>query len=180
MSEGMKRSALAKSETQFLSVVALLVVLLGVPVVTSIGPSSTHDQVVVRSHNLEDQLRAPASESQNVEPAAGGLKKTPGRTNNLITLKCGVATTTHQVQSAHVRLQGGLCHNAKALKVTNLTNGFSASIIMTGPNEFSTDFIDLQEGENELQVVHLNGTKEVLSTKVQLHLRHPANVDQKL
>ena len=70
-------------------------------------------------------------------------------------------SSQHQSQSTKarmVRLTGRTCTDgwqASSWKVSNISNGFSATVFETSPKQMTTDFVPLQAGKNEIQFVIL-------------------------
>jgi hypothetical protein len=63
----------------------------------------------------------------------------------------------HQV-SHLVQMEGKIC--GRNYKIINHTNGFEASVITHG-NEFITDMLQLNPGENKIEVTYLQGFRSV-------------------
>ena len=73
----------------------------------------------------------------------------------LVDLNCGTSKPTGlRVKSQWAQLKGRLCKNKKGsiVEITNLNNGFTASIFDTGLQEYQTDLIHLDKGTNRIRV----------------------------
>ena len=144
----MKNSALseklqAKIESKFLTITGVLVALLGAPAFISLLKEPTKADVV-----LVNSSRAPASVvDTNIE-----TEPAPSSQTSLVKYDCKSTATTSELRSNFVRFSGVPCLNTKDIEITNTTNGFSASVIFTKNQKFTTDFIELKEGENNLEI----------------------------
>lgn len=65
-----------------------------------------------------------------------------------------------------VRLSGKLCgklaqQDIEQSEIRNMTNGFSATVFYPGPHAFTTDYITLVGGENQIHIQHIlkSGTR---------------------
>ena len=67
---------------------------------------------------------------------------------------------------AQVRISGDLCTSSKATsktkkqelassEITNASNGFAATLFYPKQNAFTTDYLTLKSGKNEIRIVHL-------------------------
>lgn len=65
------------------------------------------------------------------------------------------APATAEVDGNQLRLKGKACDHAfspEKLTITNVTNGFTASIFDKGHREYETDLIQLNAGSNEIHL----------------------------
>lgn len=139
-------------EFKFLAVTAVLVVLLGVQTFFSLVEKPEAE--VFRPVALETTAsRNPAS----VVTSVASLQQTVGA-SQVFEWDCGQTTQSIAVTGSQLRIKGGKCQN---VEVKNSTNGFTASVFQTSKEEFTTDFIDLAEGDNKIQIISLqaDGTK---------------------
>lgn len=62
-----------------------------------------------------------------------------------------------------VRISGKICDldDVEATEVINLTNGFTATMFTPSPNQYTSDYIHLADGENHLRIsmVKTNGER---------------------
>lgn len=107
-------------------------------------------------------LKAPASEylpPSGRQPASfGGVSDATGRRDEtrLETLvwDCqDLGPEASRTSGSHIRLKSRFCDSGpvQQLSVKNLSNGYTASVFVDSKG-FSTDFIDLREGENEIEI----------------------------
>jgi hypothetical protein len=92
----------------------------------------------------------------------------------LLNFDCEKADLFQEVQASFVRLVGTPCEQTEGLEITNQSNGFSAAVIFTKGHHFTTDFIDLKEGENSLQIVSTQTDGSKVSQIFKVTRRSPA------
>jgi hypothetical protein len=145
----MNLNAIRRSEIQFIWVLIALVILFGIPMLSSF--QADHHEVAASVAIAEKEApRAPASAS--VTPMISATEKIA-----TFKLNCKDKSPSQEVSSNYLRIFGSLCGlDSESVQITNSSNGFQASIFMSENDNFSTDFIDLQEGENQLQVNFLD------------------------
>ena len=145
----MNLNAIRRSEIQFIWVLIALVILFGIPMVSSF--QADHHEVAATVALAEKEApRAPASSSA---PPISTSEKIA-----TLKLNCKDKSPSQEVSSNYLRIFGDLCGpDSESVEITNSSNGFQASIFMSENESFSTDFIDLKEGENQLQVNFLDG-----------------------
>ena len=151
----------SKSEYQFLAVAGILVLLLGAPTVGSLL-REPQPSVVVQSMSSGNRLPS----SIGGEPQASSIGVSDSVSTSL-EVSCN-QQFEQKVTAGHVRLTGVSCKGFQGLSITNQTNGFSAAVIFTKNKKFTTDFIDLKEGENlvELKSLAKDGTEKIQSLKI--------------
>lgn len=157
------------NESRFLVFTLFLVVLVGAPAVYSVVKDP---QAAVERYEEASSDRAPASETKAIVEAPA---KTKGVTESVtLNLECNVSEKS--VQGTHLRVTGDSCvkNTIKEVTVVNISNGFTASVIFTKGNAFTTDFIDLKDGENNLQISTVD-SKGVKATRSLVVKRLPAN-----
>ena len=97
--------------------------------------------------------REPASISKSNRPEK--LSQT-GITSKSVVLDftCEKRKSVQDVAGGLLRLRGSSCFKEgwKDFTITNKTNGFTAAVIFLNHKKFTTDFIDLNEGVNELNI----------------------------
>jgi hypothetical protein len=166
----MKTSSLRlKSEIQFLLITGALVLVLGISGILSLL-REPEAQAMVPAKKIE--TRTPASANAKTE-SPSLVESSNISATSLLRFDCERNQLKEDVSASYVRLAGTPCGKAEDLEVVNKTNGFSAAVIFTPGGKFTTDFIDLQDGENQLEVTETqsNGTK--VSRLFQV-IRHPA------
>jgi hypothetical protein len=144
-------------EQRFLLITACLVALVGAPAVYSILQEPREALVSQENEGSKsnvDSARAPAS----VKVEA------PLRHNNIrsksviLDYVCKDKGQVYEVDGTLVRFKGSSClDQMKDISVINQSNGFTGSIIFLKNKNFTTDFIDLKEGDNQLAI---QGTDE--------------------
>jgi hypothetical protein len=158
----------AQTEFRFLLIMLVLVVLMGVPTFISLTQAPALEAQAIH------ETRTPASLSF----ASNEITTVQAHTNPapLLNLDCKRKNLKKEVDSSYVRLMGSPCKNTDGLEIVNKSNGFSASVIFIKGRNFTTDFIDLSEGENNLEITETqdNGTK--VSRNFTVFRRTPATV----
>ncbi|GIL16662.1 MAG: hypothetical protein BroJett040_04130 [Oligoflexia bacterium] len=159
----------AKIESQFLSITAVLVTLIGVPAFFSVMKDPTAD--VVRVYKV-DSGRSPAS----IELAENKYSQVEVSDKvSTLTVDCESQMDEQEVSSALVRFTGKGCSQGKEFQVVNQTNGFTASIVPLKNNQYTTDFIDLKEGVNQIEVVSHAEDGQPQKRSFVIHRRQPAS-----
>ncbi len=94
-----------------------------------------------------------------------------------VNLPCEVQSLS-PTQGAHLRLLGQACGKGHKkttdISIQNLTNGFTAQVIELKEQSYTTDYIDLVEGENQLLIQRKDQAGVVHEQKIQI-LRQPAS-----
>lgn len=149
-------------ESRFLIITSFLVLLVGAPAIYSVVKEP---QVLAeRNHSgaensKNENSRKPASVvAQLISGSDEVVVKTQGITES-VTLNLGCDSKDQEVTGTHLRVTGSSCANedVKELSVVNVSNGFTAAVIFTKGNAFTTDFIDLKDGENNFEILTTDG-----------------------
>lgn len=82
---------------------------------------------------------------------------------------------TKEVDATHLRLKGKFKFG-KATRIINQTNGFTAAIF-SDEKKYSTDFIELQDGQNQILVEWKDQKGLVQKSQLNIYKRLPANFD---
>lgn len=123
----------------------------GVPVGSSGGPKSARGLASVGTP-------APPSEKS-------------GKLSRPVTLTWDLpgGDLSREIEGTHLRLKGATKNN-RLDSVTNGSNGFTASVFLNGA-DFTTDFIELNEGVNEIQIEGADAKGAPLSRKLRITRR---------
>ncbi len=136
-------------ERRFLTITFCLVTLLGGPAVYSV----IQEPIDLAKDETVSSARQPASLSK---ANAGEKISQKGIRSKSVVLDftCVNKKSIQSVAGGLLRLRGSSCFKPgwKDLTVTNKTNGFTAAVIFLNQKKFTTDFIDLNEGVNELKI----------------------------
>lgn len=83
-----------------------------------------------------------------------------------ISLNCHMQQNKLSTTDLRVRIKGQHCSDGTLshMVVKNKTNGFVATIFSPKPGAFTTDFINLAEGQNEIELVFDNGKEPLKKT----------------
>ena len=84
------------------------------------------------------------------------IQAKPLNTHIAYDLNCGTGRkmTAQKINGGWVQLKGRMCNNEKMknVEITNVKNGFTASIFNMGTRQYQTDMIQLSLGDNEIRV----------------------------
>lgn len=85
-----------------------------------------------------------------------------------------------EVDGSRIRLKSNSCENFRTsdLTITNKSNGYTASIFQMKNNEFTTDFIDLKYGENQVEVKMKDAAGYEKTHSLTVHRRAPASASK--
>lgn len=115
--------------------------------------------------------RGPASVEGSIEQA--GLN---GGAGELETLEwnCRDGAEVPTVKGSHVRLKSKYCDKTEKpqVRITNTANGYTASVFLAAKG-FSTDFIDLREGVNDISIEWTSPKGQAVRRNFQIR-REPA------
>ena len=137
-------------EQRFLFLTLFVVMLIGGPAVYSVMREPT----LRRSAELKVlEDRKPAEDTSSAivseEPRRNAIKA------RSVTMEMGCSgdSQTQETEGTLLRLKSDCWkESAQKISVVNTTNGFTASVIETKSKGFTTDFIDLKEGDNTLEI----------------------------
>ena len=172
-------SQVKKAESQFLLVIGTIVVLVGVPTVLSVfrapdfAPMVSAQKLDSRSPASEQN----ANESNGTKIGADSLVREISSTA-LIQLDCENQQGSTEVSGNYIRMTGSPCEDFEDVEITNKSNGFSAAVIFTKGHQFTTDFIDLKDGENNLEIIATRADGSKTSNFFKVIRRAPASLDK--
>lgn len=156
-------------EKHFLLITMSVVITLGVPVALSIVSAPPKIDVVTGSM----AGRVPASVSL-LEDRSTSL---PLGASSSREVSCDNQMDLGSLVGAHLRLMTQSCGEFSRIEITNKTNGFTAETMPLKQGYFTSDFIDLSEGENTLEIARVDsgGQKTIQIIKA---TRLPASANQ--
>lgn len=164
-------------EQRFLIATILLVGLIGTPAVYSV----VKDPTAGKSRQAKiGTVVAPAGR----QPANSEKSDSPSRTETrsksvVLDYPCQNRGKTLEVDGTLLRLKGGSCISKKwqNLLVVNQANGFTGSVIFLKDSRFTTDFIDLQEGDNQIRIQGQDEKGRFVSQVLTVKRRTPAAIE---
>jgi hypothetical protein len=173
------RSSREKTEAQFLAIMGVLVFVFGAPAFMSIVKGPEAIQPTVLSTNLNTIQNGPAASTIRL-PASEGVELGDSKVQKITIFEydCNKPKTQNllnEVSAGYLRLSGKNCLQSSELEVVNETNGFSAAIIFTNDKKLTTDFIDLQEGENKLLISSKSASGARVTEILRINRRMPAS-----
>lgn len=176
-----RQSAREKTESQFLLITGILVTLLGGPAFFSLVREPSPEIIKV----TKQESRSPASidHGRSRELLSETHQSGVREMNSVVQLHCSENTPQivaekmqPQVQAATLRIAGVGCRKESNIAIQNKTNGFTAAVIFTQENQFTTDYINLNPGDNELELVsQFKGGKKV-TQRLKINRRVPASI----
>ena len=96
------------------------------------------------------------SRSPAAIPSESQMPLTELNTRLALDLNCGISKklAAAQVRGQWAQLKGRVCGNKKLklVEITNLNNGFTASVFEVGTQDYQTDLIQLDQGANKIRV----------------------------
>jgi hypothetical protein len=150
-------------ETKFLLITCCLVVLAGVPSVYSIARDPNPPDAELQGTPAESRGRGPASIKLNARSV-------------VLDYTCD-ENKSFEVSENLVRLRGSAClgENLRDVSITNISNGFTGSMIFLKNKSFTTDFMEIQEGENKFHIQAVNEKGQTVKQTFTVHRRMPAS-----
>lgn len=135
------------------------------------NPNLKFSDPSANEHSIAGGKTKPADPNVSDKPSVK-TKPTQGRqiatennfdsTNNLIQWDCRSAIPTAQTENNFIRILIKNCNNSNLqIRIQNITNGYTAEVISTKPNVWTTDFIHLKEGENKIVIFNNLNQEEV-------------------
>lgn len=138
----------AHSESFFLFLTFVVVLLMGAPTVWSLT-SQVDIADIEEPVSAVEASRGPAS----VPPSPRGIKSLQ---LTQLDLHCsGKGDRAFVVKGGFVQFRGKNClkhFDVEKLEIVNKSNGYTASVFVSGVNQYQTDLIQLRSGENEITV----------------------------
>lgn len=158
-------------DSRFLTITALLLALLGAPAFFSLVQDPASQMATVVSPGVE---RNPASLSED------GIEGLHLSKNATLEVPCDNLPQVQEIQANFLRLKGTACAGSKLdeISVVNQSNGFTASVIFTADTKYTTDFIDLKDGENKLQIETIDKDGSKITRSFIVNKRAPASIKQ--
>ncbi len=165
-------------EKRFLSITAILIVLLGVPAVWSVVREP--QAVAVKESSVAPETHRQPASVVTAQPTAQSRRNAIHSKSVVLNYDCKQAPSL-EVDGTLLRLKGqnSSCLNDKwtDVSVTNHSNGFTAAVIFL-KNGFTTDFIDLKEGDNDLEIHAKDDKGQAISQKITVKRRSIASIDE--
>lgn len=163
------------SQRQFILITLSFVCLLGGFAVYSLLRQPR--KVDARLALAKSQQRQPSSISEEAI-AKSQAAAVAGKSISL-SLACDVKNLG-STEGAHLRLLGQTCQTSRKkfteVSIKNLSNGFTAEVIDLKEKGYTTDYIDLVVGDNQLLVQRKDQSGEIFEQTINIQ-RQPASVD---
>ena len=159
-------------EQRFLFLTLCVVVLVGGPAFYSV----IREPALRIPAELKVEERKPASEISSIvnfeEPRRNVIKA------KSVTMEMGCSgdNQTQETEGTLLRLKSDCWkESAQNISVINKTNGFTAAVIETKSKGFTTDFIDLKEGDNTLEIAGSDDQGHAIRKTMIVKRRLPAS-----
>jgi hypothetical protein len=163
-----KRDFWKDQEHQFLFLTLFLALAMGVPAGRSLLEQP--ESVLVVSSSREPG-RAPAAVTSST---VGDRNISMNKAKNItVVLDCKSLDLSSEVDASHLRLISSNCLWSDVV-IKNNRNGYTASIVDLGSNKFTTDFIELADGENLLELSGRDSQGKTIAKKFRVK-RAPAS-----
>lgn len=163
-------------EQRFLLITIILVALIGAPAVYSVVKDPT------QMKNSQKQLSPASSQRQpaSVERSENLVRNSIKSKSVVLDYPCNTDKPVLEVDGSLLRLKGGSCISEKwqNVSVMNQANGFTGSVIFLKDDQFTTDFIDLQEGDNQIQFQATDENGKAITRTLTVKSRLPASVEE--
>jgi hypothetical protein len=176
-------------ERKFLVITSFLIVLIGTPAVLSVvsEPEASRSKSGVEQLPVHAVTKVELSKGPERQPATASPDETETPKKNAIHSKSVVMdydckkVSDVEVDGTLLRLKGQdttcMNENWTDISITNHTNGFTASVIFLKKG-FTTDFIDLNEGDNQLEIQAKDDKGQKVSQKLKIKRRSIASVEE--
>ncbi len=164
-------------ERHFLFITAVLLFLVGAPAIYTVV---REPRTLKESHNAESSESAPPAKRQVASVVESKENQKLIKSKSVILdYNCQSSGSVFEVDGTLLRLRGSSCQfeHLKEASVVNESNGFTGTVIFLKKDTFTTDFIDLQEGENQLVLQAVNEKGQPVVRKFTVQRRFPASAD---
>lgn len=140
------------TDTQFLFITLILVLLLGIPTFHTLTANEELSEEQVVGTSAPTGQRSPASVS-----TASALRVASAISHfTQYDVSCAKKVLPKlDVTGSYVQFQGKNClKNFKDgdIEIVNRSNGYTASVFISGSDKYQTDLIQLQKGDNEIAI----------------------------
>ena len=165
-------------ERRFLLMTVLLVFLVGAPTVYSI----VRDPSLLSAHGSYSQQRQIASLPVVATTDSEFSKRNEVKAKSVtFSLECEgnlKSEEDHSIEGSLLRLKLEGCEKGLLtdVSITNVSNGFTASVIETKDQGFTTDFMDLKEGDNHVEIKGISESGEKILRKLKFTRVSSTNV----
>ena len=167
-----------QNERRFLAITMLLLALIGAPAVYSVArePKAKVAKDEMSPLTLKRTL-ASVTPAKVIERARRNFIKSK---SVVLDYSCKELGKPHEVDASLLRLRGDSCLEPtwKNISITNQSNGHTASVIFLKDKKFTTDFIDLKEGENKLTIQATDEQGQAIHQEFRIQRRAPAAVEE--
>jgi hypothetical protein len=165
-------------DRHFIGVTAMLVFTLGAPALYSVLKEPRKSDTTLALSEAE-KSRQPASVVLQKAEVDRETKATNIGKSLSVDIPCE-SRDLGEIEVSHLRLRGTHCGSeAGELTIKNVSNGFTAQVIDLKDKNYTTDFIDLSEGANELTILRKSAQGSVKEQKIKVR-RLPASIIEEM
>lgn len=134
--------------------------------------------VVKMPEEVSSSARVPASATAEAVFESSSEPRNAAKAKSVtMDFNCRKNTEVAETEGSHVRLRSQNCvdANEKQITIVNKANGYTASVIITRNSQFTTDFIELSEGDNQIEIQSEEKNGEKVVQYLNLKRRAPAS-----
>ncbi|XGC81283.1 hypothetical protein ACES2L_02150 [Bdellovibrio bacteriovorus] len=157
------------TDTHFILLTLALVLVMAVPTFnTLVSNEEVSEEEVLMVSSLAS-TRTPASVPQKAAPIKVESALSSFTAYDLSCTKQALAAVS--VSGSFVQFQGKNClknYKDGDVEIVNKSNGYTASVFSRGTNNYQTDLIQLQKGENEIAIRYRQGSGKAVEQIVRV------------
>lgn len=127
--------------------------------------------VVIRSYKKTEE-RLPASVAAQMESSP--INEETVASKLVLVTDCNQMTDTFSGEFNYLRFKGKNCSHPM-VSIKNTTNGFTGALFSYGKNDFTSDLIDLNGGENQIEITYRNTEGAEFSKMIKVVRRMPTS-----
>lgn len=166
-------------DIQFIAVTMLVVSLLGVQAVRDLIEEDHTELAMMENSSLVDdkingitqKIRLPASKPRTIFETPKESTSSIEQVTQL-DLHCSKKSIPQiSIKGNFLQFKGKSClgdMNFKDVEIINKTNGYTASVFLSGVDKYQTDLIQLNTGENEITVRYKESNGELVEQTVRV------------
>lgn len=160
-------------EKHFILLTLSLVIVLGIPATLSLVSAP---QKIDAEAGLLSGAKKLSRDVASVNLVQGQGEQSVFSTSLSREVGCEANQNLGLLNGAHLRLRTKACGNFDQIQISNKTNGFTAQVMDLNSGFFTSDFMDLSEGDNVIEISRFNTQGETLKQSVHVQ-RSPSAVE---
>ena len=127
--------------------------------------------VVIRSYK-KPEVRTPASVITPLESNPASEENVASKL--VLVTDCNQLAESFSGEFNYLRFKGKNCSHPM-VSIKNNTNGFTGALFSYGKNDFTSDLIDLNGGENQIEITYRNAEGAEFSKMIKVVRRMPTS-----